>query len=349
MICPKCSAVTKYKEGMTCTSCGYSFALNPKTMAVGDRRVFNAAERLSEGQNYFTKKQLLCNCLIKSERAIGLRWKSFMIFLILGFVLLFTPVMPLGIILCAISIIVLAQSRKGRKNSLVKAVYQYCEKVGHPFLLTPSVTADLYRKLEDVSFDNFYPEKALIVEDPDYAVLLLLNNFHLENNCLILSVDKKPHGSFQYLQDRLKADEPMPVFLLHDASQTSSLYLNSIVSDPSWNLSMGQITDLGLNSNELANSRIGTWYHSKSHHVQTHRNNPEYIRSMINDGWRFPVDAMPLQKFKPALAYCMNNQCILLSAAMLAAMPMIYGNRPNTSDSGSTFDSSSDGDFDDFG
>lgn len=349
MICPACSAVTKYKEGMTCRSCGYTFVLNPKTMAVGDKRVFNAAEKLSDGQNYFTKRQLLCNCLIKSERTVGLRWKSFIIFLILGLILLFTPAMPLGIILCVISLICLAQSRKGRKNSLVKAVYQYCEKVGHPYLLTPSVTSDLLKKMEDVSFDDFYPEKTLIIEDPDYAVLLLLNNFHLENNCLILTADKKPHGSFKYLQDRLLADEPMPVFLLHDVSKNSNLYLNTITSDPSWNLSMDQITDLGLNPDELANSRIGTWYHSTSHHVQTHRNKPEFIRSMINEGWRFPVDALPLQKFKPALAYCMNHNCILLSTAMLAAMPMIYGNRPNNSDNGSSFDSSSGGDFDDFG
>ena len=75
MICPKCDHVTKYRDAssfkeLKCFHCNYVFAIDPKSMGFGDRRIWKVAEKLSKGGRYFTEQQLACTCLSKTERKI---------------------------------------------------------------------------------------------------------------------------------------------------------------------------------------------------------------------------------------------------------------------------------------
>ncbi|MCD8535794.1 MAG: hypothetical protein LR011_13830 [Verrucomicrobia bacterium] len=65
---------------MKCRRCGYQFILNPKSMGVGDKRLFKAAEKLSlSGTTYFTRDQLICACFLKKERQSGFRFVAFIL------------------------------------------------------------------------------------------------------------------------------------------------------------------------------------------------------------------------------------------------------------------------------
>lgn len=317
-------------------------------MGVGDRRVFKAAEKLSlKGSTYFTRDQLICACFIKKERQSGFRFGAFILLSLAAVVFGIFKIWPAAIIFLVMSLLVAISVRRGRKKDLVKAVDTYCRMVGHPFLLTPAVSNELMRKIGGMNFDEFHPERVLILEDEDYAIQLLLNHFHIDHNCLVLTADKRPASAFQYFKHRQQSDSPLSVFVFHDASQNSSLIVNRLEEDWEWGLDRNQLADLGIDPQHLMHCAAGTWYNPTSHDVESHRKNLRFIQKKIGSGWRFPVDGLPVRKTQTALGYCMQNNCLFLSMAMLAAMPMLFGNpqRPQTD---SSVSSGSD-DFDDFG
>lgn len=317
-------------------------------MGVGDKRLFKAAEKLSlNGTTYFTRDQLICACFLKKERQSGFRFVAFILLSLISVLFGIFKIWPAAIIFLVMALVTAFSVRRGRKKDLVKAVDTYCRKVGHPFLLTPEVSVELMRKLGAMDFKEFHPERVLIVEDEDYAIQLLLNHFHIEQNCLVLTADKRPTSSFQYFKLRQKSDNPLSVYVFHDASQNSSRIVNRLEEDWEWGLNPEQLVDLGINPGNLTHCASGTWYNPVNHDVESHRKSSRFIQKKIDTGWRFPVDGLPVRKTQTALGYCMQNNCLFMSMAMLAAMPMLFGNpqRPQTE---SSVSSGSD-DFDDFG
>jgi hypothetical protein len=79
--------------------------------------------------------------------------------------------------------------------------------MGNIATLPPDVTA--------YSFD-----RVLITQDAETAAMLVANRFHFENNCAILSFDRRypQNGLFDTILGMLRRNPQLMVFVLHDAS-----------------------------------------------------------------------------------------------------------------------------------
>lgn len=372
MICPKCAERKRYsyeaKHGgynPTCSACGYEFILTPNISGVSDRWILKVLNLVSSGNtSYFTEEQFINQALSRKKRLRGYNLVS-LIFAI-GFLSCFLLMIKVGpyktpneseniarwvglIIISAVplffGLVILFGGgfREGKSMALVSTLRKYIQARPHPFLLTSNVAEKLMNKLDESVLQDFHPDKVLIVDDLDYAILLLLNDFHRNENCLVLTESKRPRNSFKYFKERQANGEDLPIYLLHDFEPEADWSIENVTSDTQWGLKPEQITDLGLNEEDLMNCKTGIWYDPDTDDVQVHVKRKSYIDDKIEDGWIFPIDALPFNKIQPALSFCMEHRCSLLSPVALAAMPAIIGSGiDGSSSSGST-------DFDDFG
>jgi hypothetical protein len=252
----------------------------------------------------------------------------------------------------------------GSKEKLWHAVQLYCSKKGHPFLVTPENAKTIIDRLEkkkELTFEDFKPDKALIVDDTEFAALLLLNNFHRDNNCIVLSMDKKPNPLFNYFVRLQQSDEKVKVFALHDGGSQEELMVSKINADKAW-IGCDEIVDLGLNKEGLSNFSGGTWIQEGTGTIATHRKDQKfldgkYVRKMgSKTNWVFPVDGIPPEKLNPAIQACMLGSFTMLSTEMFAAIgmnPTSTGETGNLSGSGGSCSGSGGGcggsGYDDFG
>ncbi len=111
-----------------------------------------------------------------------------------------------------------------------------------------SVAAPIPAELENYSFD-----RALIVEDAELAAMLVKNRFHFENNCAILSLDRRfpAPETLQMVLGMLQRNPNLAVFALHDCS-VAGLEMAQKLRAPEWfpDLSV-RIYDLGLRPGQL--------------------------------------------------------------------------------------------------
>lgn len=371
MICPKCDHVTKYRDAssfneLKCFHCNYVFAIDPKSMGFGDRRIWKVAEKLSKGGRYFTEQQLACTCLSKTERKIqsGVLPGVLVGFVIFSFTMIAGMPTALSIFLAGfISLLVgITSTGTGKKEKLWTGVQGYCYKKGHQFLITPNnaeAIIDRLEKKKKITFEDFNPDKALIVDDLEFVALLLLNDFHRDSNCLVLSMNHKSGPFYDYFIKRQQSDNKLPVFAVHDGGPQEELMVSKIKKDPQWT-GCENITDLGLSRETLTNYKSGTWINESSGDVQSH--NPKKIDDKYASPWVFPVDSIPPEKLNLSLNACMVGGFAMLSPQMFGAIGMGATTTSHTGSGGesgyygdsssSSFSSSDYGGgagFDDFG
>ena len=193
MICPKCSLLTKHKYARTynstlkCMHCDYTFALDPKTMGFGDRRVLKVADKLSKGGRYFTEQQLACSCLLKKERSftvISLIWLFiFGFFIVIPIWILVNEYLPptsrserlLTGLIVGLIFSIYGVFKDPPTNKIWYGVQKYCQEKSHPFLITPRNAKEIIDRLlkkDKLSFEDFHPDKALIVDDVEFPIHL---------------------------------------------------------------------------------------------------------------------------------------------------------------------------------
>ncbi|MGC4046923.1 MAG: hypothetical protein QM758_24270 [Armatimonas sp.] len=121
---------------------------------------------------------------------------------------------------------------------------------------TPAATAaPVPAELQSYSFD-----RALIVESAALAAMLVANRFHFENNCAILSLDRKYPAAttFETVLAMLQRNPNLAVFTIHDCA-APSLNMAQTLRGPDWfpDLSV-RIFDLGLRPGQLPkNGQLG--------------------------------------------------------------------------------------------
>ena len=358
MICPKCSQVTKHKDASTyrsaslsCAHCGYVFALDPKTMGFGDRRVLKVADKLSKGGRYFTEQQLACACLLKKERSsqfASLMGRGCLVFFGVFLLNSIDPIFSgLGVLIAGLIaglIAVLIALNLTPKFSIWLGVQKYCQEKGHQFLITPEsakAIIDRLLKKNKLSFEDFHPDKALIVDDVEFVALLLLNNFHRDSNCLVLDVNNVSGPFYDYFVKRQTSDEKLAVFAVHDGGRKEELMVDQIRNNPKW-IGCEEITDLGLTREALSTYKRGTWIDEKTGTVTDHK--PKKIDGKYDLNWVYPIDCIPPDKLNISLNACIAGGCVMLSPQMFAAIGT--GSSHNSSGGGgdSSHNSSGGGD-----
>lgn len=83
---------------------------------------------------------------------------------------------------------------------------------------------------------------------------MIANNFHLENNCAILSITGYPENTFPTILDMAKQNSNLKVYTLHNYSYVGMNLVYNLKTQPNWFLNhQVQIYDLGLSYQQPMN------------------------------------------------------------------------------------------------
>lgn len=107
--------------------------------------------------------------------------------------------------------------------------------------------------IPEYSFD-----RAVICDRARTVDLLIANDFHLENNCAVLSIDGYPPHAFDLVLSMLKKNPRLVVFALHDATLRGCGMAHELANDPKWFRGQGRIVDVGLRPGHAPKLR-GLW------------------------------------------------------------------------------------------
>jgi hypothetical protein len=90
-----------------------------------------------------------------------------------------------------------------------------------PVASNPEVTA--------YSFD-----RVVVCDSPKIAQLLISNNFHFENNCAILAIDRYPQSIFETTMVMLRRNPDLKVYALHDCSPQGLQLIHLLRAEEIW-------------------------------------------------------------------------------------------------------------------
>ncbi len=106
----------------------------------------------------------------------------------------------------------------------------------------------------DVTAYSF--DRLVVCQTAEVAQMLIANNFHFENNCAILSVDRYPEDIFDVTMQMLRRNADLKVYLLHDCSPQGMRILHQLKTSDRWfqnsNIS---IIDVGITPNQVIMSK----------------------------------------------------------------------------------------------
>lgn len=277
MKCIKCQSDSKYSERAngTCPKCHGKFAFEPKSGDIFTDPAFAAAiERVSAHDAVrFTEANLYYE-LARTQRSAAPE-KTF--FLVLGVAALMVG----GVVLLVSSRViplVVALSLVGyalykvflwkppvtpalKRDVFSSLLARWKTAHGTPTKLVQRVapaSRNDARKVLPKELVNYSFDRAVICDRPETVDLLLANNFHFENNCAILSVDRYPEAVFAPVLEMLRRNPKLEVYALHDASAEGHDLARKLATSPEWFLGIGRVTDVGLLLKHAAKMR-GLW------------------------------------------------------------------------------------------
>ncbi|MHC4874261.1 MAG: tetratricopeptide repeat protein [Planctomycetota bacterium] len=258
MKCPDCQENHKKRDGMVC-SCGYQFALDP-TMHnnLTDGKFIALINRASaNGTYYFTENQLYAAYCHAYNKTPGCIWPALIISLIIS--CFFPPLLILSaIIFAALAVAYISSppdpeiTRKAiecwkKTTNKSRQPKEGLEKlIAEPRLGTPPPDYD-----ENDIYD-YGVEKVLIVSNRLLVDLLILNNFHADNQCLIISTDNYPDYIIPVIEVLAKENPNLQVYLLHD-STNAAVHLKGKIYPF---LAKHKIIDLGIFEDDVKNMPI---------------------------------------------------------------------------------------------
>jgi len=331
---------------MTCT-CRYQFVTDPKVSGFGDKRIKSSIDKLSDGDKHFTQEELYCKCykpttFFKSFCGFGVIAAFIAAILFFGvfdsgdaseFTLMLCP----GLIMLVGLIVAFGRANKTDTN-VIPAVDAYVGRYFPPNLLKTNKIKE--NSFSQVKYEEFTPDHFLIVDCRETLAQLLTNGFHRDHNCMIMTTDKFPQKAFDYYQSYKQSNPETKLYLFHDASFKGDLIGETLVEDKSWNTSIEQIVDLGINTKNLMSTNKGIWRSGSE--LAAHRKKEQYINEKINRNWKYMIDSLPQGRLLALLGFAFTSGYPLLSEEFHQAY---LENQPHAGASGS--DSGTH--YDDFG
>jgi hypothetical protein len=83
-------------------------------------------------------------------------------------------------------------------------------------------------------------DRVVVCDSPEIAQLLLKNNFHFQNNCAVVSIDRYPHRDFMTIKEMLDLTPDLKVFAFHDCSPQGLRMIRHLRTEKIW------FPDLGI-------------------------------------------------------------------------------------------------------
>ena len=112
-------------------------------------------------------------------------------------------------------------------------------------LASPKIsTAQATRNPRVIAY-NF--DRVVVCDSPKIAQLLLKNNFHFENNCAVVAIDRYPQHIFMSIKEMLDRTSDLQVFAFHDFSPQGLKMIRHLRTEKIWfpDLSI-PIIDVGI-------------------------------------------------------------------------------------------------------
>jgi DNA-directed RNA polymerase subunit RPC12/RpoP len=276
MKCVQCGTDNDLRDRIShsgrCKRCNHQFVFEPSAesnprLKFTDVFFQRAIQDISNnGTLYFTPRQfqyLLDRRLNKSTNAhpIVLIILS-LIFLIFAIHLFSVNPIP-GIFMVLVSLGILGGARKSfqeRRHPLpelitLPQVREWLRRWqtinGDTTLLLPPLAQSQPRSISpDISAYSF--DRAVICDRDEIAQFLIANNFHFENNCAVLSLDRYPQDIFSTVMEMLKRNPDLKVYAIHNADAKGLNLVHRLRTDPNWFGDQSiQIFDLGLSPNQV--------------------------------------------------------------------------------------------------
>lgn len=166
----------------------------------------------------------------------------------------------------------------------------------------------------DISAYSF--DRAVICDSAAIAQLLIANNFHLENNCAVLSITGYPQSIFTTVMQMLSRNPNLKVYALHNASPRGVSLVYTLRSSPHWfqNTSI-VIYDLGLLPRQLF-ARRNLFIQASEESAQQARQLPPEVRQSLASrelAWLETGNFVELESFSPQIIIQVLNQGIVQS------------------------------------
>ncbi len=105
---------------------------------------------------------------------------------------------------------------------------------------------------------NYSFDRLIVCDQDSIAHFLIANNFHFENNCAILSIDRYPTDIFESVMTMVRRNPDLTVFVIHDCSARGFLTTERIRNEAAWfaNTSV-TIVDIGLLPRQILEAKRG--------------------------------------------------------------------------------------------
>ena len=313
MKCPNCGHNHSAREGRACSKCHYRFVFG-KTDGITDNRVMLLIKRLGEdGRYYLTRTQLALGLAqLRSQYGPLYAVVPFALGAVVAFTIggLFIDSTPLlGVFGALVGFMAVSV---GSRALLIKlfpnrpASYRQARQLleryhrAHPIDKLAIGGAFAHPGPGTRMEPGYAPERMLVVEREDLADALLSNGFHLEQRCVVVTVDGYPPHVFKACQEFVKRHSELPIYLLHDASAQGFRALERLETRPEWQFARGRVRDLGITREQLRQSSRQTlpWL-IKGGETVVHSSDHE--KMLKAHGW-VPVDYAPPPALQGALA-----------------------------------------------
>ncbi len=77
-------------------------------------------------------------------------------------------------------------------------------------------------------------DRVVVCDSPKIAKLLLKNNFHFENNCAVMAIDRYPQNIFASVKEMLDRTPDLKVFAFHDCSPQGLRMIRHLRTEKIW-------------------------------------------------------------------------------------------------------------------
>lgn len=287
MKCIHCGNDSTYPQrsanGKKCTTCHHPFAFEPRTdpLSVSDALFQKCIQEVSSEETLkFTEHQLYYEFARRTQKKSvhipePFGWSAACLGAggIVGAAAGFPLLIPCGIAAAIVACVVGANvGKKKPQTRVVKTLFgEFHRGYLSPWVETHGKIQGLLPELprKRVLFSSEPPpgapdimaysfDRALIVERAEVAAMLVANRFHFENNCAILSLDKRfpTEGRFDLVLDMLRRNPRLIVFALHNASLEGMTMVSSL-RDPDWFPDPTiRIADIGLRPRHAQKSAL---------------------------------------------------------------------------------------------
>lgn len=160
---------------------------------------------------------------------------------------------------------------------------------------------ELFRR-EEANVSNYSFDKLIVTEENAIAYFLITNNFHLQNNCAILSINGYPTNVFNTILNMARSNPNLIVYAIHNASPRGIRLIDNLSKSEQW-FARENITilDLGIAPRQVLKNPQFFIKQASSLATETQQLSPTIKNSLLPEeiAWLNKGNYVELESFSP--------------------------------------------------